>query len=203
MKKWYILSGSVLLILLLLWVFRFALLRSIGYFLIAEDPLAKASVMFVLGGNGYDRGLEAARLYRDGYAGSIICTSENIPSNIKILHMDQPESEMTRIRIIREGVPESAVTAVHTGTSTMEEVLFYRDYCRKHRIDRAIILSSKFHTRRVRYVINKLWENEKTKLIIRGAPSLKYLEDKWWESEQGLLMVNNEYVKLIYYWWRY
>jgi len=24
----------------------------------------------------------------------------------------------------------------------------------------------------------------------------------WWKSESGLLMVNNEYIKLIYYWLR-
>jgi hypothetical protein len=32
-----------------------------------------------------------------------------------------------------------------------------------------------------------------------AANSLVYDSDSWWTSEEGLLMVNNEYVKLLYY----
>ena len=32
-----------------------------------------------------------------------------------------------------------------------------------------------------------------------GASAISYSENKWWENEYGLLALNNEYVKLMYY----
>jgi len=34
---------------------------------------------------------------------------------------------------------------------------------------------------------------------VQAAPSSEYDVNAWWNSEQGLLMVNNEYVKTLYY----
>ena len=44
----------------------------------------------------------------------------------------------------------------------------------------------------------KLKELE-TELIIHGTGSTRYDEAEWWKKEEGLIMVNNEYVKLLYY----
>src|SRR5579864_5511732 len=62
---------------LTIYVFRTPLLQSIATNLIVEDPLQKSEAMFVLSGGAYDRGNEAGRLFKLGYANRIICTGGN------------------------------------------------------------------------------------------------------------------------------
>ena len=38
---------------------------------------------------------------------------------------------------------------------------------------------------------------------IKGAASSSYSENEWWKSENGLIALNNEYIKLIYYFMKY
>jgi len=49
--------------------------------LIAVDPLAKADYIVVLGG-GYSRAVEAANLYRDGWASKVIVSSRGPQANV-------------------------------------------------------------------------------------------------------------------------
>src|SRR5689334_19957449 len=48
----------------------------LGGFLVLEDPLDKADAIIVLGGTMYERPLEAADLYRAGYAPRIFLIRE-------------------------------------------------------------------------------------------------------------------------------
>ena len=52
-------------------------------FLIKEDVIKQADAIFVLGGGSYDRGKEAVKIFEQGYAKKIVCTSENVPSIFK------------------------------------------------------------------------------------------------------------------------
>lgn len=36
-------------------------------------------------------------------------------------------------------------------------------------------------------------------VLVHAVPSSEYDAKLWWRSEEGLLMVNNEYVKALYY----
>jgi hypothetical protein len=36
-------------------------------------------------------------------------------------------------------------------------------------------------------------------VLLHGAPASSFQESSWWTSEEGLIMLNNEYVKLAYY----
>src|SRR6185295_11421396 len=97
------------------------------------------------------------------------------------------------------GVPDSMVQVVSKGTSTLEESDVVLNFCLENNIHSCIVLSSAFHTRRVRSVFKKKLEEKNIKVIICGAPSTSFHDSSWWENEYGLLAVNNEYVKLVYY----
>ena len=113
------------------------------------------------------------------------------------------ESELTKLYIESLGLSETVTTVIPEGTSTMEESDVILQYLTDNGISSCIIVSSKFHTRRVRRVFKDKLEDEGIQVLITGAPSRSYEEDKWWQSENGLLAVNNEYVKLLYYWLKY
>jgi hypothetical protein len=62
------------------------------------------------------------------------------------------------------------------------------------------------HTRRIRWVLGQLDRRQgdhRVRFLLQGASDHSYEEARWWEYEKGLIFVNNEYLKLLYYIWRY
>jgi uncharacterized SAM-binding protein YcdF (DUF218 family) len=203
-KKVLIWFGVIVLIFALLFLMRVPIMSMMGRYLISEDALQKSDAIFVLGGSSFDRGNEATRLFGQGYATKIVCMGENVPSVFKAIDKDYTEAEVAKINIVRNNdVKKRDVVLLEIGTSTKEESEAIAQYCEDEQLKRIIILSDKFHTRRIRGVFEPLFEEIETELIIHGTGSTQYDEAEWWKYEQGLLMVNNEYVKLIYYWLKY
>ena len=204
LKRFGIALGIIVFFFTLLYVFRFDVLRAFGNYLIEEDHLEQCPVLFVLSGGPWDRGNEAARLFKKGYADRIVCTGKNLPHNFKALGMDYPESEITRLNLIRNNnIADSSVKLIKKGRSTFEESNIILDYCQDNNIDKCIIVSSKFHTRRIDQVFEEKFANSGIDYILRGAPSTNYEEQRWWANEYGLIALNNEYIKIFYYWWKY
>lgn len=201
-KIFRVLLGLVVL-LAIFYFFKTPILRSTGNVLIHEDSLKKAPVMFILGGGAFDRGAEGAKVYKAGYAPKIICTSQMIPSDIKALGLSVTEAELTQKRCVSLGVPPASVEALNKATSTKEESDVILGYCKLNGINKCIIISAKFHTSRIKKAFKKKFEDNNIEVIIHGAPASEYKEDLWWEDEQGMIMVNNEYIKHLYYFIKY
>lgn len=193
----------VLLALGLLWIFRIQILKGVGNYLDASEQAVAAQRIFVLGGGNYDRGFKAARLWHQGYAPKIICTGSNVSGTVKSLGFSYSEAELTKMRILSLDVDSSLVSALSMGTSTMDESDLILDYCLLNEWDQIIIVSDVFHTKRIRNVFKRKFKNAGINTVIVGAPSSRYNESEWWKEEAGLIMVNNEYVKHLYYWWYY
>jgi len=202
-RKLAILFFVVVLTGVLLFAFRVPLLRSCATFLIREDSLQQADAIFVLSGGGYDRGNLAARLYDDGWAPKIVCTGGNELPELCVFDIDTLESDMARVNLLQHGVPDSVIVMIRQGTSTKQEAAIIFDYCKRNKLKRIIIVSSKLHTYRVQDVFRKRLNENGTELIVRGAPSSRFNELEWWRSENGLIAVNNEWIKTFYYWMKY
>lgn len=189
--------------LFLFWIFRISILEGIGKFLDkSEDPVPVQRI-FVLGGGNFDRGFKAARLLYQGFAPQIICTGSYISGTVKSLGFEYTEAELTRMRILSLDVDSNLVHALSMGTSTMEESDIILDYCLINNWNKIIIVSDKFHSRRIRNVFIEKFSEAGIESVIVGAPSSRYKESEWWREEAGLIMVNNEYIKHLYYWWYY
>lgn len=186
-------------IVIILWFCRYPILRGIGNYLITEDEIEKVDAIYILGGASNERSKEAAYLYKKGYAKKLICTGQHIDKSLLLLDTALTEAEITGAFLKQKGIPKKNIFYLKKGTSTREEANLILYDSKKY--NKIIILSSKFHLRRVRRVFSQAFENSSTKLIFRGASSTEYDEQEWWKYEKGLLMVNNEYVKLLYYWW--
>ncbi len=187
----------------LICIFRIPVLRSCATFLIREEPLQQADALFVLSGGAFDRGNEAVKIFQNGYTPKIICTGANPVADLKVFDIDTLESDMAVANLKRQGVPDSFIVEIKEGTSTREEAMVILNYCRQKNLKRIIVLSSKLHTRRVNEVFREQLNQVGIELIVRGAPSSRFDEMKWWKSEDGLIAVNNEWLKTIYYWWKY
>ena len=72
LKKSAIFLGTVFIIITLLYVFRGPLLVCMGKFLVVEDPLSNADIIYLLTGEVASRPSHAAKLYRENYTNTII-----------------------------------------------------------------------------------------------------------------------------------
>lgn len=203
MRKFLIVVFSFLLLAGLVYVFKRPLLRWCATSLIVEDKLQQADVLFVLSGGGYDRGNEAARIIKVGYVQKVVCTGGNPFVELKVFNIDTLESDMTVANLRRLLIPDSIVTEIREGTSTKEESDIILHYCLQHQVKKAMVLSSKLHTHRIDEVFRKKLGKVGIELIVRGAPSSQFDEMLWWQSENGMIAVNNEWLKRMYYWWKY
>ncbi|HWB64271.1 MAG TPA: YdcF family protein [Chitinophagales bacterium] len=200
-----LLTGLAVLLLFvgLLYACRTPVLRWFATSLIVEDPLQKADVMFVLSGGGYDRGNEAAKIIQQGYVNKVVCTGGNPFVELKVFNIDTLESDMTVADLKRLNIPDSIITEIREGTSTKEEAEIILAYCTQNHIKKAMVLSSKLHTHRINEVFRKKLNHAGIDLIVRGAPSSRFNEMLWWQTEDGLIAVNNEWLKRVYYWVKY
>jgi uncharacterized SAM-binding protein YcdF (DUF218 family) len=203
MRKFLIIICSLILALILLYTFRQRELRWFATSLIVEDSLQKVDAIVVLSGGGYDRGNEAVKIINAGYARHVICTGGNPVIELKVFGIDTLESDMTAANLRRQSIPDSDITELRDGTSTKEESDIIADYCLQHQIKNIIILSSKLHTHRVQSVFKNKLQKQGIEVIVRGAPNSRFDELQWWRDEDGLIAVNNEWIKRFYYWCKY
>ncbi len=203
LRKILIALGVLFLAVTLVFLFRKPLLQATSNALIEQDQLQKADALFVLSGNSYDRGNEAVRILNSGYVPLFVCTGANPVVELKSLNIDTLESDMIVANLHRQGVADTLIAQLKEGTSTIEEADAILRYCRTKNFKRVMVLSSLLHTARVNSVFREKFEKAGIELIVRGAPSSRFKESEWWKSEEGLIAVNNEWIKTIYYWWKY
>lgn len=202
---WRVLFTAVVLGILfgVAYALRVPLLRTVSEFLVKEDPRTSSDAIYVLGGAPLERGQEGARLLASGLAPVVFCTGELVPSVLVAEGIDRTEGELTRNVAIEAGADPDKIKLIDIGTSTWEESVAVIEHAVQAGYTNITVVSTEFHLRRVRRVFRQQAEGTSIQVHVRGAPSLVYDRNHWWESEEGLLMVNNEYVKLLYYWLRY
>ena len=192
-------SLFTLILIFGLYFSRFIIFGWMANFLMVEDELSYVEYAFVLSGNALDRGQKAAQLYHEGKFGQLICLGANQSNDLKSLGVDTLESELTHLQLRKEGVPAEDILLFPVGTSTAEEAEFILSYCLQKGILEIAVVSSCFHTKRVEQVFKKSFKKQGITVYIKGAPSSIFEEDRWWENEYGLIALNNEYLKQVYY----
>ena len=196
-----------LFLLLSLAVFGLLLLGAAawtGRFLVSEDPLEKADALYVLGGARADRWLEAADLYREGYAPRIILSSGGPDGGEEFLQARgiriPSEADIARQVLLQIGIPLEVIALTdrpHDNTS--EESMSLSRLVEQERWRAVIVVTSKYHTRRTRLEVKRLFPDSPVKIIIRGSRYDRYDADGWWWSRQDQRNTLLEVIKITAY----
>jgi uncharacterized SAM-binding protein YcdF (DUF218 family) len=181
----------------------YAFLR-VGRFVAVEDPLQPADAIFVFAGTYAERPLEAYDLYRSGWAPRLVVTRATVEQATFELERRgvriPTEHDLTRDALLRLGVPASAVIApsfVHD--STAEEARTLGELVREHRWRRVILVSSKYHMRRVKLAAGRYLQGTNVQLIARGSRYDPSTPDRWWTRRADIRWLASEVPKLIAY----
>lgn len=202
-NKWFRRLTYLVVLMLLLLIFLKPILRGLGNFLVASDPLQKTEAVIVLGGNSYERGLAAVEVFKIFPDQRFITTGGNIPIQLLAIDTTLFEAELTRHLMVKKGVPLNQITALTTATSTQEEAQEVLTYCKNNNISSITVISSTYHLRRVKWTFEKAFEGSPIEVRFYGAQSEEFTAESWWKSESGLVTTNNEYIKLMYYLLKY
>jgi uncharacterized SAM-binding protein YcdF (DUF218 family) len=198
-KRWFRWTLYVFASLFILFIFRNPILRSAGHYLVANDELQLTDACFVLGGNSYDRGLFAAEVHKQFPQQYFVATGGNYPTQIQALDTVMFEAELTSHFMQKLGISMEQIEVLTGSTSTMEESDEILAYCKQHDFKKIAVLSSSFHLRRVRNVFEKKFTQQGIEVLFFSAPDKDFDANNWWKNEEGLITVNNEYIKLLYY----
>jgi uncharacterized SAM-binding protein YcdF (DUF218 family) len=198
-------SAVLLLLAVLVYALRAQILTGIADLLVVNDPLQPADIIFVLNGDYNTRPFRASELYQQGLVPVIvIARSEMLPAEKLGL---APNDTDVSIGVMKKlGVPPEKIVVlpVEGGvTSTFDEAIALRHYIESHNIHSLILLTSAFHTRRAKWIFDRELAGLPITLAVVAVPHYGFDQTNWWQSEDGLITLNNEYIKLAYYFLKY
>lgn len=148
------------------------------------------------------RALEAAKLYRDGYAPEVWLTRTSEPGeSLKAMGIPFEGEEVYSARVlIHEGVPAGAIHVLEPPiVNTADEVRVISKALEQERIHSVILVTSKPHTRRVHLLWRKLAPPE-CHAIVRAASEDPFDPRHWWRNSGDALDVVREVLGIMNAW---
>ena len=191
------LSALTFAVLALLLVFR-----HVGNWLVVEDPLQKAAAIAVLSGDMPSRALEAARVYKQGYANRVWLTHSTEPgaTMAKLSIPFVSEDEYNRLILIHEGVPENAIETLDPPiVNTADEMHTIGAALRKQPQRTVIIVTSPAHTRRTKALWKRISSSDGV-AVLHAVSEDTYDGAHWWRTTHDALDVVREVLGLLNVW---
>jgi uncharacterized SAM-binding protein YcdF (DUF218 family) len=202
-RKRFVVFAVLCVLFLMLILCKNSLLRGLGHWLAAEDELRPTDACFVLGGNSFERGAAGYQIYLKYPNQNFVTSGGNYSYQVRCLGRDLEEARLTKEYMSRLGVPLSQIDTLMHSHSTMDESEEILHYCKINHLKEITVISSALHLRRVRRVFEDKFNDAGINICFHGASAVDYSPENWWTTEEGLIMTNNECVKLIYYWLKY
>ena len=195
-KLWIVLAGVVAVLL-------FAAMN-LGNFLFADDALEHADAIEVLGGTMVARPMEAADLYKRGYAPTIVITRDEPEAGVPELQQRgivvPSKADIAHDVLLKLGVPDRAMIIpdrIHDNTA--QEAQTIRGLALQHQWRRIIVVTSVYHTRRAGFAMRRELKGTGIDVQMHASRYEPLHPGRWWASREDLRQVLDESAKLLAY----
>lgn len=195
----------VVIALLLAWAFV-AWIAARGLIVRVELPQADAIAVLAGSSTYVERTHHAAQLFREGRGGRILLTNDNLRSGWSGEEQGNPFFVDLAVRELnRQGVPIGRIQIIPGAvTSTYDEAVHLRDYAISRGLRSILVVTSAYHSRRVWWTLRRVCDGSKLMIGVAPAePEQSPGAATWWLYRFGWKLVPGEYVKIIYYRWKY
>ncbi len=167
-------------------------LSRLGRFLIHTDELARADLIVVLAGDGSGARLgEALRLRREGYAPRVLVGGS-------ARYYGARECDLALEWAEAAGDAAEVESLCMQAGSTLEESRVVDAELRSRGVERAIVVTSDFHTRRARMIFERL--HSAIDYRFAASPTRGFNPDAWWRSREGRKVAGVEWLKTVHSW---
>jgi uncharacterized SAM-binding protein YcdF (DUF218 family) len=167
----------------------------LGIWIVVQDPLQKADAIVVLGGELPYRAMEAAWLCTQGWAPEVWLTqgeSTHLRDTRLLVPEFLPEHEYSRKVLMALGVPENSIRILEPPViATVDEVSVIARTLQETRGKRAILVTSRYHTRRVKVTWHAV-ADIRYQAVVRYTDRTPFDRDHWWHNSRDVLAVSRE-----------
>jgi len=172
---------------------------TVGHFLTAVDAFSQANAIVVLGGEDGDffRVQQGVDLFNEGHAPVVVFSG----GTLKDAGIACSSAQLSLEAAQQLGLPTNATLIADGAQSTYDEAVNIRRLAQQHRWHSLIVVTDLFHTRRAAHTFRTLLPD--TTIYLSAAPDPNYDASRWWQTEEGLVAVLNEVLKLGFYWAKY
>lgn len=188
MHKRLELLGAILLALVVL---ALVFILGAGWFIAPQDKLEKAdAIVVVSGGDTNKRTDEGVDLWKRGYAPKLFfsgAAADNGTSNAAVM----------RQRASNAGVPADATIIEEKSRTTRENAENLVTLFQAQGIKKAILVSSPYHTRRVKITFQKVFGKGYI-FTVHPAKDSRWAKSGWWKQPDTFYLTMSELWKTLY-----
>lgn len=170
----------------------FAALYGIGHYLSPQDPLAKSdAVVAISGGETNSRALEAIRLYKDGWAPTLIFSgAAEDPAS--------PSNALAMKRLALEhGIPAADVLLDEKSANTAENAAAVAKLLQSRHARQIILVTSPYHQRRAGLLFEQFLGDDVT-VINHSTTDERWRRSAWWDNAYSFSLTISELQKVFY-----
>lgn len=183
--RWLITAAAGLLLLAVAFL-------GAGRLLVYDEPPRHADVIVVLAGDRGARTAQGAALYHAGWAPQLIVSGGPTYHTTTI-------AALMRDHAVELGVPADAVIIEDQADSTYGNAVFTQQLMEEHGYTTALVLSSNYHMRRVKYTFEREFRESGIELTYCAATDPNFDPARWWTNNKSVMYTFTEYVKFIGY----
>ena len=181
----------------------FALSRA-GVWLQVSDPLQPSDAIVVLGGSVPFRAVKGADLYKHRLAPEVWLTMGNRTASEAALEQRgiRPMLEYAYSQLVLErlGVPATAIRVIPgRNNNTATEMKTIAAFAQQRHAARLILVTSSYHSRRVRSLWHKLTGNTPP-AIVQYTENEPFNAGRWWADTADVWRVSREWFGLVNAW---
>ena len=180
----------------LLYLARHPLMRMAGNFWVVDEGPVASDAIVILGDDNYpaDRATRAAELIKAGWAPRVIASGRYLRPSASIAELEEHD-------LTDRGVPQSAIVRLaHRAENTRDEAQAISQFIVSKGWKRIIVVTSNYHTRRSRYICERLFPPG-TALRVVAARDSDFDPDSWWRTRLGVKIFAHELVGMIVAMW--
>ncbi len=185
---------------LLLWQFPGAILTAGADLWAVSDRVdGPADAIIVLGGQfgPRPRTLAAADLYRRGIAPKVLVSNPN-PS--AAAESERSDAVANREILRKLGVPDSAISIFGSGLrNTHDEARAVLEWAKDTHAKRIIVPVEWYFSRRARWTFQHELAEAGVEVQIQRLDSIEPTQADWWRRKEGVVVLQDEFLKYVYY----
>lgn len=167
------------------------LILGIGWFVAPDDELKKSDAIIVVsGGDTVKRTEEGVQLWKAGWAPRIVfsgAAADRGTSNATVMQR----------QAIRSGVPEAVTFVEGQSVNTKENAERTKPILQANNMHSAILVSSPYHTRRVKTTFKKGYGEGYT-FLSHPAKDTLWARSSWWKQPETIELTFDELRKTFY-----
>ena len=179
---------------------REPVLRTAGWALVANEPVAPADIIVVSLDSGGAGALEAADLVQSGIATRVAVFSDP-PSgeDHEFIRRGLPyeDAGARQIRQLRSLGVTDIVQISRTDVGTDGEAQVLAPWCDQHQFQSIVFVAARDHSRRLRRVLDRAIKGHSTRVTVRPERYSSFDPNRWWQTRGGIRTEIVELQKLL------